>query len=191
MQKFLIVGLGNPGTQYVSTRHNIGFETLDVLAWQQKAAWKEDRHAAIATFKLKGKTIILVKPNTFMNLSGKAVKYWMDKEKIELENILIVVDDLALPIEKLRLKLEGSDGGHNGLKDIQLQLATTKYAKLRFGVGSNFPKGMQAEFVLSKWKKEEIPLVEQKIIASITTIEKFVLEGTTNAMLFCNSFVTK
>ncbi len=187
MQKYLIVGLGNPGSEYASTRHNIGFETLDVFAWKNKAEWRIDRHAHIAETKIKGRQLILVKPTTYMNLSGKAVKFWMDKEKIAIENILVIVDELALPIDKFRLRGDGSDGGHNGLKDIQAMLQTTKYARLRFGIGNNYPKGMQAEFVLGKWQKEEVPIVEQKILVAMETIEKFVLEGLTPTMNFVNA----
>lgn len=155
MSKFLIIGLGNIGPEYAHTRHNIGFDVLDAFVMKQGGFFKSDRLADVAEVKCKGKTFICIKPTTFMNLSGKAFKYWMDKEKVEVENTLTIVDDLALPISKIRLRASGSDAGHNGLKDIQLTLGTDAYPKLRFGIGSDFRKGQQVEFVLGKWNTTE------------------------------------
>ena len=180
--KFLIIGLGNVGNEYAHTRHNIGFDVVGALVQKHKGQFRVDRLAFVADIKIKGKQLVCVCPTTFMNLSGKAVKYWMDKEKITKENILVVVDDLALPLDKLRIKPSGSDAGHNGLKSIQELLATTDYPKLRFGIGNDFPKGMQSEFVLGKWKKEEEPLVKHKIDQAVNAIEQFVLQGLTAAM---------
>ena len=167
MSKFLIVGLGNVGSEYNHTRHNIGFDVLDAFVIKNNGQYKLDRLAYVAEVKWKGRIFICIKPTTYMNLSGKAFKYWLDKEKIELENTLTIVDDLALPLSKIRLRASGSDAGHNGLRDIQLTLGTDKYPKLRFGIGNNFPKGMQVEFVLGKWFPEERPVVIKKIEKSI------------------------
>ncbi|MDZ4796200.1 MAG: aminoacyl-tRNA hydrolase [Bacteroidota bacterium] len=180
--KFLIVGLGNTGDEYAHTRHNIGFDVLNAFVQKHKASFRVDRLAYVADVKWKGKFFVCICPTTFMNLSGKAVKYWMDKEKIALENILVVVDDLALPLEKLRVRPTGSDAGHNGLKSLQEVLGTNGYAKLRFGIGNNYPKGMQADFVLGKWQKEEEPLVKLKIEKSLEVIETFAVQGINTAM---------
>lgn len=180
--KFLIVGLGNAGPEYAHTRHNIGFDVANAFAAKHGAIFRVDRLAYVADVKWKGKNFVCICPTTFMNVSGKAVKYWMDKEKIALQNILVIVDDLALPLEKLRVRPGGSDAGHNGLKSIHESLATIEYAKLRFGIGNNFPKGHQADFVLGKWRKEEEPLVKLKIDKSVEVIEIFASQGITTAM---------
>lgn len=182
MSKFLLVGLGNPGNEYVHTRHNAGFDVVDAFAIKHGGMFKAERLAEVAEVKLKGKTVICVKPTTYMNLSGKAFKYWMDKERVSLENTLTVVDDLALPTEKLRIRASGSDAGHNGLRDIQSVLGTDAYPKLRFGIGSNFPKGMQAAFVLGKWFPEERGLIEKKIQQSVEVVEAIFTMGITRAM---------
>ena len=187
MSKFLIVGLGNIGNEYRHTRHNIGFDILDAFVLKHGGFFKLDRLAEVAEVKWKGKIFICIKPTTYMNLSGKAFKYWLDKEKIIVDNTLTIVDDLALPIEKMRLRPSGSDAGHNGLKDIQLMLGTDKYAKLRFGIGNNFPKGMQAEFVLSKWLPAEQPIVNKKIEKSIEVIESFAAIGVERTMNTINN----
>ena len=184
--KFLIVGLGNMGNEYAHTRHNIGFDVVGALAEKHKASFKVDRLAAVAEFKIKGKTLICILPSTFMNLSGKAVKYWMDKEKIAIEHILVVVDELAIPLSKLRLRPSGSDAGHNGLKSIQELLQTNEYPRLRFGIGNNYPKGMQVDYVLGRWTAEETPLVKKKIDASVEVIESFVLSGIDRTMNHAN-----
>ena len=188
MSKYLIVGLGNPGTEYAHTRHNIGYDVVSAFILKHGGFFKTDRLAEISEIKYKGRIFVCIKPTTFMNLSGRAVKYWLDKEKIGIENSLTVVDDLALPLEKLRLRKSGSDAGHNGLRDIQNVLGTDVYPKLRFGIGNNFPKGMQVEFVLNRWFPEEIPLVRLKIEKSIEVIEDFALMGIDRAMNAINSF---
>ena len=183
MSKFLIVGLGNIGTEYAGTRHNIGFDVVEVLAYKHGvAAFKPGRHADIAELKYKGKNLTIIKPTTYMNLSGKAVKYWIDKEAIPLEHVLVIVDEVALPLSRIRLRPSGSDGGHNGLRSIQAVLETVNYPRLRFGIGNNYPKGMQAEFVLSRWFPEEIPLVKQKIEKCVEIIESFVFIGIERTM---------
>ena len=180
--KFLIVGLGNPGNEYAHTRHNIGFDVVYALAAKHGGVFRTDRLAYVAEIKWKGKKIVCICPTTFMNLSGKAVKYWMEKEKIALENILVIVDEVALPLDKLRLRPAGSDGGHNGLKSIHESLETTEYARLRFGIGNNYPKGMQSEYVLGKWQKGEEPIVKLKIVKSVEAIETFATAGIIVAM---------
>ena len=187
MSKFLIIGLGNIGPEYAHTRHNIGFDVLDAFVIKQGGFFKSDRLADVAEVKWKGKTFICVKPTTFMNLSGKAFKYWMDKEKIEIENTLTIVDDLALPISKIRLRASGSDAGHNGLKDIQLTLGTDAYPKLRFGIGNDFKKGEQIDFVLGKWNTGEKKIVELKIEKSVEVIESFASIGLSRTMTMANA----
>ncbi len=187
MSKFLIVGLGNVGAEYNHTRHNIGFDVLDAFVLKNNGLYKLDRLAYVAEVKWKGKIFICIKPTTYMNLSGKAFKYWLDKEKIAIENSLTIVDDLALPLDKIRVRSSGSDAGHNGLRDIQLTLGTDKYPKLRFGIGNNFPKGMQVEFVLGKWFKEEQPIVIKKIEKCSEIIESFAAIGIEKTMNFANT----
>ena len=185
--KFLIVGLGNIGTEYAHTRHNIGFDVVTAFVFKHGGFFKKERLAEVAEIKWKGKIFICIKPNTYVNLSGRAVKYWLDNEKILLENSLTIIDDIALPLDKLRLRKGGSDAGHNGLRDIQNILGTDKYPKLRFGIGNNFPKGMQVEFVLSPWFKEELPLVKLKIDKSIEVIESFASVGIDKTMSMVNN----
>lgn len=180
--KYLIVGLGNIGTEYDATRHNIGFDIADVFVMQHGSQFRLDRHAFVAECKWKGKTFIVIKPTTYMNLSGKAVKYWMDKEKIALDNVLVLMDDLALPLDTLRLRGSGSAAGHNGLKNIQLMLNTEAYPRLRFGIGSNFAKGRQVEFVLGRWTPTEMPVVKDKILKSVELIESFAAVGLAKTM---------
>jgi len=180
--KFLLAGLGNPGAEYAHTRHNIGFDVVNAFVQKHGGQFRSDRLALVADVKWKGKSFVCVCPTTYMNLSGKAVKYWLDKEKLTTEQLLVVVDDLALPLSKLRLKPSGSDAGHNGLKSLQESLGTKDYAKLRFGIGNDYPKGLQADFVLGKWKKEEEPLVKLKIGKSVELIEMFAAQGITTAM---------
>ena len=180
--KFLIVGLGNIGNEYAHTRHNIGFDVVNAFVQKHEGSFRVDRLAYVADIKWKGKNFVCICPTTFMNLSGKAVKYWMDKEKIALGNVLVVVDDLALPLNKLRVKPKGSDAGHNGLKSLQEVLGTTDYAKLRFGLGNEYQKGQQSDFVLGKWRKEEESLVKLKIAKSAEVIETFATQGITTAM---------
>jgi peptidyl-tRNA hydrolase, PTH1 family len=186
MNKYLIVGLGNIGAEYQHTRHNIGFDVVSAFVLKHGGTFRTDRLAEVAEVKIKGRMFICIKPTTYMNLSGKAFKYWMDKEKIDVENTLTIVDELALPLNKVRLRASGSDAGHNGLKDIQLVLGTDKYPKLRFGIGNNYPKGMQAEFVLSKWNAEEKELVWKKIEKCVEIIESFVFAGIDRTMTEVN-----
>jgi PTH1 family peptidyl-tRNA hydrolase len=185
--KFLIVGLGNIGGEYDETRHNIGFDVLNYFASKHNVSFKTERLGDIAELKIKGRLLILLKPSTYMNLSGKSIKYWMDKEKIPIENILVIVDDLAFPLDTLKLKKNGSDAGHNGLKSIQETLGTQTYPRLRFGIGNEFAKGRQVDFVLGKWKDEEIPLVNKKILLSAEIIENVVTMGLDRAMNLCNN----
>lgn len=180
--KYLIVGLGNIGSQYQNTRHNIGFDILDEFAKKHETTFADDRLASQCIVKIKGKTIHCIKPSTFMNLSGKAVLYWKNKLKIFPENMLIIADDIALPIAQLRLRSKGSDAGHNGLKDIIAILQSDNFPRLRFGVGNDYPKGRQAEFVLGKWKDEETFAVNDGINKSVDAIEQFVLEGIERTM---------
>lgn len=180
--KYLIVGLGNIGAEYDATRHNIGFDVADAFVIKHGGSFRVDRLAAVAECKWKGKTFIVIKPTTYMNLSGKAMKYWMDKEKIPVEQTLVIVDDLALPLETLRLRAGGSDAGHNGLKNIQEVLQNNQYPRLRFGIGNDFPKGRQIDFVLGRWTAEELPLVKEKILRSVELIESFAGAGMARTM---------
>lgn len=180
--KFLIAGLGNVGSEYAHTRHNIGFDIVNAFVQKHGAGLRIDRLAYTAEVRWKGKSLTCICPTTYMNLSGKAVKYWMDKEKIALDNLLVVIDEVALPLDCLRLKPSGSAGGHNGLKSVQEVLGTDGYPRLRFGIGNDFPKGYQSDFVLGRWKKEEEPLVKLKIDKAVEVIEIFVSRGITAAM---------
>ncbi|MDD4489861.1 MAG: aminoacyl-tRNA hydrolase [Paludibacter sp.] len=175
--KYLIVGLGNIGPEYQDTRHNIGFTILDALAKASNVFFEDKRYGFVTQVKLKGRTLILLKPSTFMNLSGHALRYWMQKEKIEIENVLVLVDDVALPFGMLRLKPQGSDAGHNGLKNIQEILGHNAYARLRFGIGNDFPKGYQIEYVLGKWDEEEQKLLPERVEKAIEMIKSFCLAG--------------
>lgn len=191
MSKFLIIGLGNIGAEYANTRHNIGFDVVNTLVLKHGGSFKVERLAYVAEIKFKGKQLVCICPTTYMNLSGRAFKYWMDKTKVPLENTLTIVDDIALPLDKIRLRPSGSDAGHNGLKDIQNILGTDKYPKLRFGIGNQYPKGMQAEFVLGKWLKTEEPAVRLKIEKCIEIIESFVTAGIEQTMSVYNNLSIK
>ncbi|MDC6350303.1 aminoacyl-tRNA hydrolase [Zeaxanthinibacter sp. PT1] len=182
MKKYLFAGLGNIGEEYALTRHNIGFQIIDALANQQGFSLETAKLGEVGSFKLKGRTIIALKPSTYMNRSGKAVKYWMDKENIPLENVLVITDDLNLPFGTLRLKTKGSDGGHNGLKDIQQLLQTTTYNRLRFGVGSDFQKGQQVDYVLGTWSEEEAKALPERIDRCVELVQSFVKAGVKNTM---------
>lgn len=186
MEKFLIVGLGNIGNEYVGTRHNIGFDVVDRLVAKHQGLFQSSRLAEMAEVKLKGKKLIVLKPSTYMNLSGKAIKYWMDKENIPIERVFIILDDLALPLSRLRIRGSGSDGGHNGLKSIQEQLGSVQYPRLRFGIGADYPKGRQVEFVLGKWDEKELPIINVKIDKSVECVESFVLQGLAPTMNMAN-----
>lgn len=182
MEKFLIVGLGNIGADYDNTRHNIGFSVVDAMAAEHEASFETKRLGALAAFNSKGKKILLLKPSTLMNLSGKAVSYWMKTQKIKADNILIVTDDLNLDFGSLRMRKKGSDGGHNGLKDIQSRLGSGAFARLRVGIGSQYKKGHQADFVLSPWKKEESQKLSQIVLKAQEAAMDFVIEGVDRAM---------
>ena len=182
MKKFLIVGLGNIGADYHGTRHNIGFQLLDYFAKKEALDFETVRLGDMATYKFKGRTFIFLKPSTFMNLSGKAVKYWMIKEKIPLDNLLVITDDLNLPFGSIRLKAKGSDGGHNGLKDIQVQLNTTKYPRFRFGIGAGFGQGRQVNYVLGKWNEQENEQLPERLEKGYEIIKSFGTAGIDQTM---------
>ncbi|MGC6438084.1 MAG: aminoacyl-tRNA hydrolase [Flavobacteriaceae bacterium] len=181
-KKYLIVGLGNIGADYINTRHNIGFKALNHFAQNREVTFETRKLGALAQYKLKGRTFILLKPNTFMNLSGKAIKYWLDKEKIPIENLLVITDDLNLPFGTLRLKTKGSAGGHNGLKDIQSTLKTTNYCRLRFGISNTFSKGRQVDYVLGEWNEEEYHHLKERFLKTSQMIESFVMSGVNHTM---------
>jgi PTH1 family peptidyl-tRNA hydrolase len=182
MKKFLIVGLGNIGEAYKNTRHNIGFKILDFLTEKEGITFETQKLGDVATYKFKGRTFILLKPNTYMNLSGKAVIYWLNKEKIPLENLLVITDDLNLPFGSIRLKTKGSDGGHNGLKDIQDKLQTTNYNRFRFGISDAFSKGKQVDYVLGEWDNEENSKLPERLEKAIELIKSFGTAGINNTM---------
>lgn len=182
MKKFLIVGLGNIGEKYANTRHNIGFKILDYLADKEEVTFEPLKLGDVTSYKIKGRTLILLKPSTYMNLSGKAIKYWLDKEKVPLENLLVVTDDLNLPFGSLRLKTKGSDGGHNGLKDTQDKLQTTNYNRFRFGISDSFSKGRQVDYVLGEWSDEENSQLKERLEKSSELIKSFVLAGVNSTM---------
>jgi len=177
MKKFLIVGLGNIGPKYHNTRHNIGFKMLDYLAEKESLSWETAKLGDITLYKVKGRSFFLLKPSTYMNLSGKALKYWLEKEKIPLENLLVVTDDLNLPFGSIRVKINGSDGGHNGLKDIQNVLQTTNYNRFRFGISDEFSKGRQIDYVLGDWTSEEEKQLPERLEMGKKIIESFGLAG--------------
>ncbi len=185
--KFLIVGLGNIGSEYAETRHNIGFKVLDALAGASNLFFKTDRYGDVCELKHKGRTFVLLKPSTYMNLSGNAVRYWMQQEKIGLENVLVITDDLALPFGKLRMRGKGSDGGHNGLKHIQEILHTSEYARLRFGISAEFSKGNQVDYVLGAWSEEELKTLKDHIERAGKAALSFGLIGLARTMNDVNS----
>lgn len=182
MSKFLIVGLGNIGDEYVNTRHNIGFSILDFMAKEAEVKFSTDRLAEVTEIKFKGKTLKLIKPTTYMNLSGKAYNYWLKAEKIEIQNSLVLVDELALPFGKIRIGPKGSDGGHNGLKNIQEILGTTNYPRLRFGISNTFNKGNQSNYVLGKWNEEEQKILQEKLKFCSDAIKAFAFIGLERCM---------
>ncbi len=182
MKKYLIVGLGNIGAEYVNTRHNIGFKAVDFMANEAGVTFETVKLGALTEIKVKNKILLLLKPNTYMNLSGKAVQYWMDKEKIDKENILIITDDLNLPFGSIRIKAKGSDGGHNGLKNIQLILNTSEYPRLRFGISDQFKKGQQVDYVLGDWSDEETTALKERLEVVSKAVKEFALAGLNNAM---------
>jgi PTH1 family peptidyl-tRNA hydrolase len=185
--KYLIVGLGNIGQEYANTRHNIGFQILDSLAKKHDLSFSDDRRALKTEIKHKGNTLILIKPTTYMNLSGKAVNYWLQKEKIPMDNLLIIADDLALPFGKIRLRAKGSDAGHNGLKNINEMLNTNNYSRLRFGIGNNYSKGKQIDFVLGNWNDEELSQLPDRVNVCIDAILSFPRMGIQQTMNMFNN----
>jgi PTH1 family peptidyl-tRNA hydrolase len=182
MKKFLIVGLGNIGSEYANTRHNIGFKVLDYIANQEGISFQTVKLGEVVELKIKGRTLLLLKPNTFMNLSGKAVKYWLEKENIEKENMLVITDDLNLAFGTIRIKTKGSDGGHNGLKNIQLLLNSTEYPRFRFGISDAFKKGQQVNYVLGEWDAEEKEKLKERLEISSEIVKSFALAGLNNTM---------
>lgn len=181
-KKFLIVGLGNIGAEYVNTRHNIGFKVLDFFARKEGLSFQTAKLGDLTEFRIKGRSLFLLKPNTYMNLSGKAVKYWMEKENIPKENILVITDDLNLSFGTLRIKAKGSDGGHNGLKNIQLVLNSSEYPRFRFGISDSFKKGQQVNYVLGEWSEEENSLLPERFETACAIINSFALSGLANTM---------
>ena len=182
MKKFLIVGLGNIGSEYANTRHNIGFKILDYIANQEGISFQTVKLGEVAELKIKGRILLLLKPNTYMNLSGKAVKYWLEKENIEKENMLVITDDLNLAFGTIRIKTKGSDGGHNGLKNIQLLLNSTEYPRFRFGISDTFKKGQQVNYVLGEWDTEEKEKLKERLQLSSDIVKSFALAGLNNTM---------
>ncbi|OJV71988.1 MAG: aminoacyl-tRNA hydrolase [Flavobacterium sp. 40-81] len=182
MKKFLIVGLGNIGAEYANTRHNIGFKILDHLARKESLSFETVKLGSLTEYRIKGRTLLLLKPNTYMNLSGKAVQYWMDKEKIAKENVLVITDDLNLSFGTIRIKAKGSDGGHNGLKNIQLILNSVEYPRFRFGISDQFKKGQQVDYVLGEWSEEEKAKLPERLDVAVEVIQSFALSGLANTM---------
>lgn len=182
MKKFLIVGLGNIGPKYENTRHNVGFSILDFFANKESLTFEMNKLGAITKYTLKGRSFLFLKPSTFMNLSGKAVRYWLEKEKIPIENLLVVTDDINLPFGTIRIKTKGSAGGHNGLKDIQYQLNTTNYNRFRFGISDSFSIGSQVDYVLGKWNENETAKLPERFELAIEAIKSFGLAGISNTM---------
>lgn len=178
----MIVGLGNIGAEYAETRHNIGFKVLDALAEASSAVFSSARYGAVAECKHRGRQLILLKPSTYMNLSGKAVRYWLDAEKIPIENLLVIVDDIALPFGQLRMRTKGSDGGHNGLKNINELLGHNSYSRIRFGIGGDFPQGFQVDYVLGKWTDEERKAMPERVKVAVDAIRSFVSVGAAMTM---------
>ena len=186
MKKFLIVGLGNIGSEYANTRHNIGFKIVDFIANQEGISFQTQKLGDVAELKIKGRTLLLLKPNTYMNLSGKAVNYWLEKEKIEKDNLLVITDDLNLAFGTIRIKTKGSDGGHNGLKNIQLLLNSTEYPRFRFGISDAFKKGKQVDYVLGEWDDTEKEQLKERLALSAEIVKSFALAGLNNTMNLYN-----
>lgn len=182
MKKFLIVGLGNIGEKYNNTRHNIGFRIVDAFVKEYEEQFNTEKLGDIAKLKIKGKTVIVLKPNTYMNLSGKAVKYWMQKENIQVENLLVITDDLNIDFGKIRIKAKGSSGGHNGLKDIQAMFNSGAYPRFRFGVGAEYKKGRQVDYVLGEWNSEEESQMIERIPTCVNAVTSFITAGLSNTM---------
>jgi PTH1 family peptidyl-tRNA hydrolase len=191
MSKYLVVGLGNIGSEYANTRHNIGFDVVNAFVKKHGGSFRSDKLAYVAEVKVKGKPVVCICPTQYMNQSGRPFLYWMNKEKVPLEHTLTIVDDVALPLDKVRLRKSGSSGGHNGLKDIEAVLGTTEYPKLRFGIGDHYPRGMQADFVLGRWLRSEEPLVGAKVAVCVEIIESVISGGIDQAMTEYNKISVK
>ncbi|MBN2637558.1 MAG: aminoacyl-tRNA hydrolase [Bacteroidales bacterium] len=185
--KYLIAGLGNIGAEYDNTRHNIGFVVADALVNELTGSFKTERLASVANVKYRGKNLVVIKPTTYMNLSGKAIKYWLDKENIPLSNLLVILDDLALPTGTLRMKKKGGDAGHNGLTDIIMKLGTETFPRLRVGIGNDFPRGYQVDYVLGTWSKSETDILIPKVEAAVEMIQSFVHQGIDRTMNIYNN----
>ena len=185
--KYLIVGLGNIGSEYAATRHNIGFMVLDAFAEASNISFSTERYGDVAQMRLKNKQLVLLKPSTYMNLSGNAVRYWMQKENIALENVLVIVDDIALPFGAIRIKQNGSDAGHNGLKNIAEMLGSQNYARLKFGIGNDFPRGCQIDYVLGRFPAEQQEQLKERIGVAVDAIKEYVLAGAQSAMCKYNN----
>ena len=185
--KYLVVGLGNIGSEYANTRHNIGFMILDAFAEASNISFSSQRYGDVAQMRLKNKQLVLLKPSTYMNLSGNAVRYWMQKENIPVENILVIVDDIALPFGAIRIKTGGSDAGHNGLKNIAQMIGTQAYARLRFGIGNDFPRGCQIDYVLGTFKEEERKALSERVKVACEAISEYILAGAQTAMCKFNN----
>ena len=185
--KYLIVGLGNIGNEYDGTRHNIGFRVVDALAQAQGSTFQDKRYGFVCKTRVKNAELVLLKPSTYMNLSGNAVRYWMQQEKIAIENVLIIVDDLSLPVGTIRMKQNGSDAGHNGLKHIAQMLSTQNYNRLKFGIGNDFPRGGQVDFVLGKFSAEDNKVIDEKVSVACDAIKAFALSGMQFAMCHYNN----
>ena len=185
--KYLIVGLGNPGDEYQNTRHNIGFMVLDALAKASNIVFEDKRYGFVAHMRIKNRELVLLKPTTYMNLSGNAVRYWMKEEKIDPENLLVVADDLALPLGKIRIKANGSNGGHNGLGNIIQVLCSQQFSRLRFGIGNDFPMGAQIKFVLDPFNDEEQKILDERIPVAVEAVKNFCLAGVNDTMCKFNN----
>ncbi len=191
MQKYLLVGLGNIGPKYEETRHNIGFKVLDLLAKEENTSFESEKLGDICKIKIKGRSVTLLKPNTFMNLSGKAIKYWLEKENISLENLLVITDDIHIDFGTFRIKAKGSAGGHNGLKDTEAKLNTSTYPRFRFGVGSQFSKGRQVDYVLGEWSTEEEHDLSFRLHDATAALKSFVFSGLSQTMNTFNGKMEK
>ncbi len=185
--KYLIIGLGNIGDEYVNTRHNIGFIVADALALEAEASFKSDRYASICRIRFRGKTLVIIKPSTYMNLSGKAVRYWMDKENIPAERSITITDDIALPLGTVRLRKKGGDGGHNGLENIIVTLGTEHFPRLRMGIGNDFGRGYQSDYVLGKWTREEEEVMIPKVKTAVEIVKSFIIKGIDQTMTEYNN----
>ena len=185
--KYLIVGLGNIGSEYQDTRHNIGFKILDAFAEASNISFTTERYGDVARMRLKNKQLVLLKPSTYMNLSGNAVRYWKEKEGIDINDILVLVDDIALPFGAIRIKPQGSDAGHNGLKNVAQMLGTDAYPRLRFGIGDNYPRGCQIDYVLGRFNAEEMSALPERVDLAVSAVKEFVLAGIQNAMCSFNN----